>query len=214
MEKSPVLVLDASVAVKWYVKEEMHDIALKLRDHFVSELIDLEAPSLILYELGNALRYHPATTAMDCAEAVRQLRNIGLVLHELDDNLIGEAASIAHGEHITFYDAVYLALAKTLETRLVTGDAALLDQLSQENKPSIMLLKDYEHTIGQSSIYGSPVGKAMTNEDRSRAKTTRRRALDRRLHKGMSTLDLVGTGTRPQKEILERLDEMREEDNL
>jgi len=143
LEKSQVFILDASVAVKWYVKEEMRDIALKLRDHFVSELIDLEAPSLILYELGNALRHHPGSTATDCAEAVRQLRNIGLILHELDDNLIDEAATLAYKENITFYDGVYVALAKILETKLVTADANLIDQISEENKSNLMLLKEY-----------------------------------------------------------------------
>jgi len=143
LEKSQVFILDASVAVKWYVKEEMRDIALKLKDHFVSELIDLEAPSLILYELGNALRHHPGSTATDCAEAVRQLRNIGLILHELDDNLIDEAATLAYKEKITFYDGVYVALAKILETKLVTADANLIDQISEENKSNLMLLKEY-----------------------------------------------------------------------
>jgi predicted nucleic acid-binding protein len=144
LEKSSVFILDASVAVKWYVKEEMRDIALKLRDHFVSELIDLEAPSLILYEVGNALRHHPGSTATDCAEAVKQIRNIGLIFHELDDNLIDEAATLAFKENITFYDAIYLALAKILEAKLLTADANLIDEISEENKSNIMLLKEYD----------------------------------------------------------------------
>jgi predicted nucleic acid-binding protein len=144
LEKSPVLVIDASVAVKWYTKEEMRDIALKLRDRFVSELIHLEAPSLILYEVGNTLRHHPGSTATDCAEAVRQLRNIGLSFHELDGDTAIEAATLAYKEEITFYDAVHLALAKVLETRLVTADADLLDGLREETKPTVMLLKDFD----------------------------------------------------------------------
>ena len=43
MEKPPIFVVDASVAVKWYVKEVMRDKALEIRNHFVSELIELEA---------------------------------------------------------------------------------------------------------------------------------------------------------------------------
>jgi predicted nucleic acid-binding protein len=143
LEKSPVFILDASVAVKWYVKEEMRDIALKLREHFVSDLIDLEAPKLILYELGNALRHYPGSTAIDCAEAVRQLRKIGIIFHELDSNLIDESANISYEENITFYDAVYVALAKILETKLVTADAELFERLGEENKSSIMLLEEY-----------------------------------------------------------------------
>lgn len=143
MEKPQVFILDASVALKWYVKEDMREIALLLRDRFVSELIDLEAPSIILYELGNALRHHPGSTISDCAEAVRQLRNIGIILHELDDRLIDEAATLAYKENITFYDAVYLALAKILQTKLLTADANLTNRISEENKSNIMLLNEY-----------------------------------------------------------------------
>jgi predicted nucleic acid-binding protein len=144
LEKPQVLILDASVAVKWYVKEEMRDIALKVRDRFVSGLVELEAPSLILYEVGNALRYHPGSAATDCAEAVAQLRNIGLVFHELDDDLTSEAATLAYKEGITFYDAVYLALADALEARLVTADTNLFDGLSVENKSRVTPLKEYD----------------------------------------------------------------------
>jgi predicted nucleic acid-binding protein len=130
--------------VKWYVKEEMRDIALRLRDHFVSDLVDLEAPSLILYELGNALRHHPGSTVIDCAEAVKQLRNIGLTFHELDDNLIDLAANLAYEEKITFYDAVYLALAKDLHAALITADVNLRDQIGEQNKTSVVLLGEYD----------------------------------------------------------------------
>ena len=144
MEKSPVFVLDASVAVKWYVKEEMRDIALRLRDHFVSELIDLEAPGLILYELGNALRHHPGSTAAECAEAVRQLRNVGVIFHKLDNTLIDLAANLAYEEKITFYDAVYLALAKDLNAKLITADASLLHKIGEQYKSNVVFLKEYD----------------------------------------------------------------------
>jgi len=149
LEKSPVFVLDASVAVKWYVKEEMRDIALRIRNDFVSELVNLEAPSLILYELGNALRHHPVSTAVDCAEAVRQLRNIGLIFHELDDDLIILAANLAYDEKITFYDAVYLALAKDLHAMLITADVNLREQIGELNRSSVVLLKEYGKVASQ-----------------------------------------------------------------
>ncbi len=143
MEKTQIFIVDASVAVKWYVKEEMRDTALRLREDFVSELIGLEAPSLILYEVGNALRHHPASAAADCADAVRQLRNLGLTIHELDDTLIDMAAALAFDEKLTFYDAVYLALAKSLEAKLITANGKLRDQLSEQNRAHVMSLKEY-----------------------------------------------------------------------
>ena len=110
MAQEQVFVVDASVAVKWYVYEELRDKALRLREDFLSERIDLEAPSLILYEVGNAIRYHPGATASECASAVRHLRELGIAIRELDNSAIRIAAKIALEEKLTFYDAAYRSL--------------------------------------------------------------------------------------------------------
>ncbi len=143
MEKTQVFVVDASVAVKWYAKEEMRDRALRLRDDFASELIELDAPSLILYEVGNALRHHPGSTSTYCAEAVRQLRNLGLGIHEFGDDLVEMAANLSFQEKLTFYDAAYLALANSLEAKLLTADEELRKQLSKQNRSRVVLLNEY-----------------------------------------------------------------------
>ena len=51
-----VLVLDASVVVKWFTKEEDKDLAIEYRDQFLTGEIDIALPDLILYELANVLR--------------------------------------------------------------------------------------------------------------------------------------------------------------
>lgn len=143
MENTPIFVVDASVAVKWYVKEEMRDRALRVIDDFLSELIDLQAPSLLLYELGNALRYHPGSTDVDCADAVKQTRDLGIAIHDLDDSLIGMASMLSFREKITFYDAAYLALARNLNAALLTADKELFTQLSEEARSAAKLLEEY-----------------------------------------------------------------------
>lgn len=143
MENTPIFVVDASVAVKWYVKEESRDRALRVIDDFLSELIDLQAPSLLLYELGNALRYHPGSTDVDCADAVKQTRDLGIAIHDLDDSLIGMASMLSFREKITFYDAAYLALARNLNAALLTADKELFTQLSEEARSAAKLLEEY-----------------------------------------------------------------------
>lgn len=143
MERAQVLIVDASVAVKWYVKEPMREKALKLRDDYVSERIDLQAPSLILFEVGNAIRYYPGSTEVECAEAVRELRTLGLTLHELDENTIDIASNLAFSEEISFYDAVYISLAKNLQGTFITADEELLRRLGEETKKGAMLLMNY-----------------------------------------------------------------------
>jgi predicted nucleic acid-binding protein len=144
LAQEQIFVLDASVAIKWYVGEELRDKALRLRDDFLSDVIDLEAPSLILYEVGNAIRHHPGATESECASAVEQLRNLGIAIRELDDHTIRTAAKVAFEEKLTFYDAAYLALARNLDARLITADRSLYNQLGKRNKTFSILLDEYE----------------------------------------------------------------------
>ena len=50
------IVLDASVAVRWYNEEDYSKKALLIRDDHISGKVDLVEPYLLIYEVGNALR--------------------------------------------------------------------------------------------------------------------------------------------------------------
>jgi predicted nucleic acid-binding protein len=54
-----VFVLDASVVLKWFTKEEDRVLAIEYRDQFLKGKIDIALPDLILYELANVLGYNP-----------------------------------------------------------------------------------------------------------------------------------------------------------
>ena len=55
-------VVDASVALKWFVTEPDSDRALALLDDHLGGTRRILGPSLLPFEVGNALRYHPAFT--------------------------------------------------------------------------------------------------------------------------------------------------------
>jgi predicted nucleic acid-binding protein len=88
------------------------------------------------------LRHHPGSTNRECADAVTELLNLGVLIHEPDASLADKAASLAYKEGITFYDATYLALAQSLGTKLLTADRDLIDKLSQENRSSTQALDE------------------------------------------------------------------------
>ncbi|KPV65533.1 MAG: Ribonuclease VapC3 [Candidatus Bathyarchaeota archaeon BA1] len=143
MEGAQVLVLDASVAVKWYVIEDQRDKALKLRQDYMDGKIDLVTPSLILYEVGNAIRYHPGAMGSDVEEAIKGLREMEIAIQDLTDAVIKVAANIAFIEDVTFHDATYLAIAESLNTKLITADEKLYEQI-KERRGRILLLKNYQ----------------------------------------------------------------------
>jgi predicted nucleic acid-binding protein len=116
-----VLIVDASVAVKWVVTEPHSEVASGLLEE------DLAAPELWLIEVANALWARQARGLMTMDEAgaglrellvapVRSLRLVGLVPLAFD-----LAAALRHPA----YDCCYLAAAQVYDCHLVTADARL-----------------------------------------------------------------------------------------
>ena len=113
------LVVDASVAVKWVLREVGSEAADGLLDHE-----GLTAPALWLAEAANALwrRVRIAEiTAEEANERLLELHNAPVTSVAIEPNLaraLTLATEIAH----PIYDCLYLALALHLDTHVVTAD--------------------------------------------------------------------------------------------
>jgi predicted nucleic acid-binding protein len=135
------VVLDASVAVKWVVPERGDEEALKLRERHHNGTVELVAPTLITYEVANALRYHPDfhLTPSELLRAIAALEKLRLAHHP--SRAVWAKAielSVTHG--ITIYDAVYVALAVLYDAQLVTSDRKLYEKLGGELKKRTVLI--------------------------------------------------------------------------
>jgi predicted nucleic acid-binding protein len=125
------VVLDASVIAKWYLKERYSEQALKLRDDYVSGRITIAVPTLLEYEVLNALKYSGAYTEKELADIARSLNKYGFEWWRLKDQLKNEIIRIASKYDITVYDASYLALANLLKTPFYTADEELLSRVAE-----------------------------------------------------------------------------------
>ena len=141
MAKEKILVLDASVAVKWFNPEPLREKALEIRKSFVEGNIQLEAPSLLPYELGNALRYNPKFGIEEVEVSVRAMDDLQMTLHEFRGALADDAVETAYRLGITLYDAAYVALASLRGGVLYSADDELVRRASREN---ILHLSEYE----------------------------------------------------------------------
>lgn len=122
------IVLDASAAVKWFVREEESDRMLRLRDLIVrGELLAL-SPDFMLVELANVLRFARGLSKVDIVNAVRAVVAVGVQLRGFLE-LVDRAAGIALERELTIYDAAYAALAELEGAKLVTYDRELLGKL-------------------------------------------------------------------------------------
>lgn len=129
-------VIDASVAVKWFTREQGHTQAAAIRDNHIQNKIRLTAPDLLLYELANVLRYNKNLTPEDIKQALKAINMIGVTLIHPTETLINKAIDTAIKYNITIYDASYLALAETQETTLITAD----EKLAKKNPETVKTL--------------------------------------------------------------------------
>ena len=126
-------VVDASVAVKWFVDEDGSDKARVLRDNFLARQLDLIAPDLLKYEVASALRYHPVvrTNASTLAAAMEAIENYQFLINPSREAW-SKAIQLCYESKISPYDAIYLGLSQTLKLQMVTADERLIDSLNYE----------------------------------------------------------------------------------
>ena len=125
MERGKIVV-DASVVVKWFVEEKYSKEALIIRDSFTEGLIDIIAPSLLYFEVLNALKYSGAFGEDELKKVARILEDYQFTVYELRGAYAEKAVEIAMRKGITIHDASYVALALIEGVELYTADEKLL----------------------------------------------------------------------------------------
>ena len=117
-------VVDASVAIKWYVREADSETAHRI----LLAPVNLHAPALLRIELANGLWKHwrkKLTSIEQVGEAMASLdRTIGYWREP--EALIAAALKLSFALDHAVYDCIYLALAQELGAPLVTADRRLL----------------------------------------------------------------------------------------
>lgn len=122
----PLLVIDASVALKWLVEEPGSEDALALQGR------DLAAPALLRIEAANVLRTLVArqeATRAQAVELLALLQGAPVTIVDPDDALEARALELALDLGHPIYDCVYLALAERMGRTLITADKRFLRAL-------------------------------------------------------------------------------------
>lgn len=120
-----VAVFDASVAVKWFVADDLLAApALAARGEF-----EPAAPSLIQIEVANALWKYLRAGRVDLDDVIESVEVLGkiMVLYP-DDDLLAPAQRLAAQLTHSVYDCLYLSLAQRLSCPLVTADRRLAER--------------------------------------------------------------------------------------
>jgi predicted nucleic acid-binding protein len=117
------LVVNASVAAQWVLKQEHSTRANALRDQE-----GLIAPALIAAEVGNAIWKAVRRGNVPPAEAASAINAALLPFDALvaDETLCARALALAIELRHPIYDCFYLALAEREGAPLVTADEAMI----------------------------------------------------------------------------------------
>ncbi len=119
-------VVDASVVVKWFLEEDFSEEARRLRDDHASGLLELQAPSLLPYEVLNAAKFAEVFSAAELLSIAEAIDGIGIPLHPLEGHLSQSTMHLALSANLTICDASYLALGQDLKVPIYSADEALL----------------------------------------------------------------------------------------
>lgn len=127
------VVLDTSVIIKWFKSDNEPGLAEAhaLKVGFQQGIFQVHAPDLLLYEFGNALRFHAKLSPAAAKAKIGALWSTGLQIELLSSDTAGEAMALAYEYDVTFYDSCFLALAKHRQCDFITADKRFYDKVKK-----------------------------------------------------------------------------------
>jgi predicted nucleic acid-binding protein len=127
-----IVVVDASIVVKWFVEEENSDKAIRIRDKYVEGEVRLIAPEIIKFEVLNALYYKKLFSEDEMEEISEALDSYLFDLYPLKGEYAKKTVETAFKNNITIYDASYISLAIMKNAYFHTADEELIKRLNKD----------------------------------------------------------------------------------
>jgi predicted nucleic acid-binding protein len=138
------IVIDASVVVKWFIEESDSDKALILRDRFIGGEVELYVPTLLYFEVLNALKYSQLFKPSELQDAGESLENYGFKVITIKNEIRKHMINVAIDCDLSIYDASYLGVSIGLEKVFCTADEKIIKKLPPTLKKKVKSLKHVE----------------------------------------------------------------------
>jgi len=125
-------ILDASVAIKWYVKGTEHPNADLVLKKLLKEPELFAIPELFTYEILSVLyRLQPEAQEI-YSKDINRILHSGILRYPMTENIYTRADRFIK-KGLIGYDAVYVALAEELGGTWITFDAKAHNKIASEN---------------------------------------------------------------------------------
>ena len=119
------VVIDASVVVKLFKEEEHSECALRLKDVYATGRLGIAVPSIMEYELINALKSNHFLES-EIKLALSTIGDYAFETKELTHDAASLATDFAIRYDISAYDAAYLAISSLWGCVFYTSDEQLI----------------------------------------------------------------------------------------
>jgi predicted nucleic acid-binding protein len=124
-----VYVLDSGVVATWFNEEEYSKVAIRFRDLYINGAIELKEPPILPFEVANTINRNLQLSSEDALKAASSLCTLIRSSVELPcEDDMKNIMQIARELGITFYDAVYIHLAKKYDAIFITVDDELYEK--------------------------------------------------------------------------------------
>jgi len=128
-----VYIVDASVAARFLLVEDLSEKAQLLLESFRDDIVELKAPVLLRYEIGNTLwkaARQKLASPGEASEKFSRFMKLKLDSIELNEQECRDALVWAVQNDATYYDSVYVKTCEKTGATLVTADDTLYKKAS------------------------------------------------------------------------------------
>ncbi len=138
------LVVDASVVLKWQLRDEEHVLqAVAMKDDFlVKAKSRVIAPHLIIYEILNGIVTATRQKRIARDKATQAMTNLLSAAIDVKEISPQRTLELALQYDLAAYDAAYLALAESEDCELWTGDRTLYEAV-RDRLPWVRWIGEY-----------------------------------------------------------------------
>lgn len=136
-----IVVVDSSVIVKWInqTKEENIDKADEILQSALDGSVELVAPELAKYEIGNVL-IKKELSVPEAAISLGTVYSLPVNFIPESEELAKQTYNLAFNLGVTYYDASFMSLAKQYNATLVTEN---IKHQGKSKDINVKSLKDY-----------------------------------------------------------------------
>jgi len=145
--KKNLLILDTSVIVKWFFKnDEKNKIKADIiLNQYLDNKIKIIIPELSVFELANVLKNKIKKYEDEQLNIIDKLYKMGIIFY-IDKEILKNAIKIAININESVYDCIFLATAEHFNGKFITDDNALFLNYSsyRRRKIQIITLENYK----------------------------------------------------------------------